>query len=333
MIAVLFSLPVADIRLHGKQLPLSLPDGFIGRNRVAVDGEHQPPVDVGQLGKETVLDKIRVVPQIQHPTVSAVDSETVRAELHAVRGNGILEGVPAPAVTLRLIEKIVLRAVVVEIEQNAQLLGGVQWLQSGTERQKERRKLAFHTVEIAFGFVVIRLLHRDRQILLLRDTAGLLCVFGQHPVVFIAVTVQTVATKREQVLLLKSALTLSAVADRDLRHCPCVKGIEDGGISEEQFLLALPRSRGVVDVGETEGFRPQPPPDQRDPVLIKILHRNCLLDGCRNCIRFDCLFCPEKPHFQTSPSCFLWSPRYRSSRGIRTSERIHAAISLSAVMP
>ena len=133
LIAVLLSLPVADICLHGKQFPLSLPDGFIGRNRVAVDGKHQPPVDVGQLGKETILDKIRIVPQIQHPTVSAVDSETVRAELHAVRGDGILEGIPAPAVALRLIEKIVLRAVVVEIKQDAQLLGGIQRLQARTK--------------------------------------------------------------------------------------------------------------------------------------------------------------------------------------------------------
>ena len=128
----------------------------------------------------------------------------------------------------------------VEIEQSAQLLGGIQRLQSGTERQKERRKLAFHTVEITFCFAVIRLLHCDRQILLLRDAAGLLCVFGQHPVVFIAVTVQTVATKREQVLLFKPALALPAVADRNLCHCPCVKRIEDSGISEKQFLLAFP---------------------------------------------------------------------------------------------
>ena len=128
----------------------------------------------------------------------------------------------------------------IEIEQDAQLLGSVQRLQARTKRQKERRELTFHTVEIALCLTVIRLLYRDRQILLLRDAAGLLCVFGQHPVVFIAVTIQAVATEREQVLLFKSALALPAVADRDLCHCPCVKGIEDSGISEKQFLLAFP---------------------------------------------------------------------------------------------
>ena len=82
VVLILLSLPIGNIRFHGKELALSLLHRLVHRDRIGINRKHQTAVNIRQFGDKAVLDKVGVILEIQHPAVSAVKPEVVRAELH-----------------------------------------------------------------------------------------------------------------------------------------------------------------------------------------------------------------------------------------------------------
>ena len=167
IVAVLLSLPIGNVGFHRKQLILTQFHGGLCCNGACIDRKDHTSVDVGQLRNETVLDKVGIVTQIQYPAVSPVHFEIVGTEFQTVRCNGILEAVSALCIQPRVIVVIVLRAVVEEVKQGAELLFRCDLLKFRTELCEQRRKFGRDTVEIRPRFFLRFLFHRNRQVLVL----------------------------------------------------------------------------------------------------------------------------------------------------------------------
>ena len=86
-------------------------------------------------------------------------------------------------------------------------------------------KVSTHTGKIIPRFLDVLLADGDCHILILHDGVSPRRLIKQHPVVFLAVLIQTVLSHRNKDGLLKIRLVQAAVVDGDFRGRPAVEGI------------------------------------------------------------------------------------------------------------
>jgi len=91
VVCVLFLLPAGYIAFHAQDTGLHILHRFIGRDRQNVNGEHEVPGEVRQIGYHAVFDIAGVLPEEQDTAHLAAHLEVVSLKAHPVRGNGVFE--------------------------------------------------------------------------------------------------------------------------------------------------------------------------------------------------------------------------------------------------
>ena len=233
VVLILLSLPIGDIGFHRQQLVFSLPYRLVHRDRLGINGKHEITVNIGQLGNKAVLDKVGVIFEIEDTPVTSIHLEMVTPKFHALGCNGNLKIVSALDVQDAIIAKIVLVASVEEIVDHTELFFVVDLCKLRSEGGKKHPKFGFHTSKICPCFLQGLFLHGNGQIFVLHGAAGEICVALQDRIVFVAVSVKSVAHKGDHIGLFKLASLYSAVVDRDLGRRSRIKTVENIRIGKE----------------------------------------------------------------------------------------------------
>ena len=286
VVAVLPALPVGHIGLHPQQAVLQLPHGLVGWDGDDVDGQHQVPVQAGQLVDHGVLDVAGVLLEEQHPAILVPHDEVVLLKFQAVRADSVLEGVAA-AHTLPQIQAVLrLLAGAVEVVEHPQALHRVQLLAVGVQMIQPGGHIVYHPVKEGAGLFHALAVDGQGDIPLLgHAVGGVGDLVHEHGVVLGPVAVQRVILPGQQDLPFKVLPVDPLIVDGDLGGGPSIQRVEQLGVVQEHGRLVLFGCDGVVDVAEPQGLGEfvselknpiRPEAADGDGVLYGFRHLECL---------------------------------------------------------
>ena len=320
VVLILLSLPVGDVGLDAKQSIFNLSDCFIRRDRNYVDGQHEVSVQLGKLGKHTVLDIARIVFKKQNPCKLLTDFDMIRTPLHAVRADIIAEIVPHTSLLIDVHFKGRLIAGAIEVMEDAEPLHRIKRHTLGAESRKVGCQICTDSGEVGPCLLNVLFAHGDGHILLLRNAICSGGLVQKHIVILHPVAVQTVALHRHEDRVLKICFVQSVIVDGDLCGSAAVKAVQEFRVGQEHTLLIFTACHHIVDVAEPVGLGKfvsnlenpvRPDALDRDKVLNLFWHNELLFILSED--SFDalnhCLCRPPFPWRQWCPS----TPRSRCS--------------------
>ena len=251
VVGVLLLLPAGNIALHAQNPGLHLLDGLVGRDGQNVNGQHEVPGEVGQVGNHAVFDVAGVLPEEQDPAHLAAQLEVIGLEVHPVRGDGVLE-VVAPAHGGGKVElKIPFLAGPEKVMEDPQALVVVQGLGPAVQLAKALGQVNVHPLEKGAGLVNTLSRHGDCDVFILNEIVAFQRLFGEDAVVLLAVAVQLVPLHTHKDTVLEVRTVETAVIDGDFSGGPGGQAVEHAAVGQKHFLLVLMGGHGVVDVRKT----------------------------------------------------------------------------------
>ena len=281
VLVVLALLPACDVRLNAQDAALNLLHGLVRGNRENVNGQHEAPGEVGEIGDHAVLDVAGVVLEEQDPAHLVPHFKMPGPEPQAVRADQIPK-VQTPADGGGLIEcEILFLAGAEKVVQNAEPVMGGDGPGAAVQASEALGEVGVHPAEVGPAFLNLPLGDGEGDVLLLDQIVALRRPLGENAVGFPAVLVQAVPPLLHQNGALEVYGVKTAVDDGDFGGGVRGQGVEDAAVREENTPPVILGRGGVVDVGKAPGPAVLAA-HQPDAVLVDAFDGDRLLDAAGN---------------------------------------------------